>query len=187
MKHRLIQLGILAVLVLGCGKSDPEAQWFTSPTKVVEGLMHAYETRNDSLYAALLAEDFRYYFEPAGTDSLDILGWGKEEEVVATGNLFRTPDVESLRFRLEYDQARGATGSHRDGWMLVPVRGGELVVSVRDKEPMQVALNRQELVMRPARRGKQDGWEIVEWHDYPAPPAEMAPSGGDEDGAEDGG
>lgn len=156
----------------GCGKpEDPNAQWFSSPTKVVDGLMHAYETRNDSLYAAFLADDFRYYFEPAGADSLGVLGWGKEEEVVATGNLFRTPDVESLRFTLKHGAARPADGPDRDGWMVVPVSGGEMVVSVKNKDAMEVPLNRQEIVLRPVTHDNAvRKWEIVEWHDYPAPP-----------------
>jgi len=170
-------LPLLVLVGFGCGgcggQKDPNAEWFSSPTKVVDGLTHAYETRNDSLYAAFLADDFRYYFEPAGADSLGILGWGKEEEVVATGNLFHTPDVESLRFTLKHGEARKAEGAGREGWMVVPVSGGEMVVSVRNKDAMKVPLNRQEIVLRPvARNNDVRKWEIVEWHDYPAPPDE---------------
>jgi hypothetical protein len=168
---------VLGMGLIGCGgeerprtAEDPYAEWFSSPTKVVEGIMYSYQTRNDSLYAAFLAEDFRYFFEPEGADSMDILGWGKEEEVVATGNLFRTADVDRLDFNLHYGEARPATEPGQDGWMVVPVSGGEMIVSVRNKEPMQVALNRQEIVLRPV--GSQNPtprWEVVEWHDYPAP------------------
>lgn len=177
------RIGFLTVILLvglsACGKDkgdraseDPDARWFQSPTRVVEGIMYAYQTRNDSLYAAFLAEDFHYYFEPAEGDTNDVLGWGKEEEVVATGNLFRTPDVDSLTFRLQAGNPRPANGPGRAGWMVVPVSGGEMRVLVKNKEPMEVTLNRQEIVLRPRQGSEPARWEIVEWHDYPAPDLE---------------
>jgi hypothetical protein len=172
--RQLLGVLVLGLVAWGCGGDDGDgdlnAEWFSSPTKVVEGIMHAYETRNDSLYAAFLAEDFRYYFEPQGADSSDILGWGQEEEVVATRNLFRTSDVEDLDYSLRIGKAESAKGAGRSGWMMVPVSGGELVVSVKDKDPMQVVLNRQEIMLRPAASNNPARkWEIVEWHDYPVP------------------
>ena len=65
MKRWVIFLLGATLLVVGCGKksekqpADPEAVWASSPEKVVEGLTHAYQTRDDSLYASLLADDFR--------------------------------------------------------------------------------------------------------------------------------
>ena len=178
MKRILVLTLALVWMGTGCGKghdaapSDPNAVWFSSPGKVVEGLMHAYQTRDDSLYAALLADDFRYSFEPAGADSSDILGWGKEEEVVATSNLFRTPDVDSLAYTLDAQSPRPAPDGKGKGWMVIPISGGRMVVAVKDKEPMEVQLNRQEIVVRPVRGvDKATRWEIVEWHDYPQPEA----------------
>jgi hypothetical protein len=172
---RIRILGMIAVVaagLAGCGKdrSDPEAQWFMSPDKVVQGLMHAYQTRNDTLFAAFLADDFHYYFEPEDADSLDVLGWGKEEEVVGTVSLFRTPDVVSLDYRLDYGPARSVIGAGKEGWMLVPVAGGRMTISVKDKDPVKVELNRQEILMRPE---STDRWRIVEWHDYPAPEGDV--------------
>jgi len=178
MRKIALLVMLLVVGVTACSKSkqappeDPAARWFSSPAQVVEGIMYAYQTRNDSLYAAFLAENFHYYFEPAGGDSNDVLGWGKEEEVVATGNLFRTPDVDSLSFHLMAGNPRPAPGPGRAGWMVVPVSGGEMRVIVRNKEPMEVTLNRQEIVLRPVAGSESPRWEIVEWHDYPAPDLE---------------
>lgn len=171
--RRILWLPVLLLITSSCGKDkddqDPNARWFSSPTKVVEGIMHAYETRDVDLYASFLSDDFRYYFEPQGADSADVLGWGKEEEVVATGNLFRTQDVESLAYSLEFGKAKSATGAGREDWMIVPVSGGEMVVAVHDKEPMEVVLNRQEIVLRPLGGGNASRkWEVIEWHDYPA-------------------
>ena len=159
---------VLALMALGsgCGRKGSD------PAEVVQGLMHAYVTRDDSLYASLLAEDFKYSFEPAGADSADILQWGKEEEVMSTGNLFRTADVEQIAYRLDYSVARPAGGSGREGWMIIPVQGGQLRVVVRNKEPWQVDLNRQEILVRPREAAKTRGaigWEIVEWRDFPVP------------------
>ena len=164
----VVVLGL--VLLAGCGKKekppeDPNAVWSSTPAKVVEGIMHAYSTRDDRLYASLLAEDFRYYFKPQGPDSTDILGWGKDEEVVATGNLFKTPDVEKLSYTLNAGTPRAGS---QDGWMVVPVAGGVMVVSVKGKEPMTVNLNRQEIVVRKTATDPPR-WEIMEWHDFPAP------------------
>lgn len=170
MRHLtwFLVLGVLA----GCGgddkAEDPYAEWFSSPTRVVEAIMHVYETRDDSLYAALFADDFLYYFEPQGADSFDILSWGKGEEVTATGNLLNTEDVEGVTYNLRIGTALAASGSGRQGWMMVPVEGGSMVVSVRNKEPMTVIFNRQEFFLRP-RNHPDRKWEIVEWHDYPEP------------------
>jgi hypothetical protein len=175
MNRRLICVLGMAVLLIGCGGKDraavddPSAKWFSEPSMVIEGIMHAYETRDDSLYAALLADDFRYIFEPEGADSADVLGWGKEEEVTATGNLFRTRDVEGLSYSLDAGQPQPASGADRGRWMVIPISGGRMEVIVRDKEPMRVRLNRQEIVVRPVGDDKPPKrWEIVEWHDYPA-------------------
>ncbi len=179
MKRRLIcVLGAVALvaglMAAGCGTKDeaesvdPDAKWTSNPTMIVDAIMHAYDTRNDSLYASLLADDFRYIFEPDGADSADVLGWGKEEEVTATGNLFRTHDVEGLSYHLEAGAPQPATGPGQDGWMVIPISGGRMEVNVRDKEPMRVQLNRQEIFVRPV--GDDDPpkrWEIVEWRDYP--------------------
>ena len=175
MKHVWLCSFLLIPFAVGCGggddqPKDPYAEWFSAPSKVVDGIMYAYETRNDSLFAAFLAEDFRYFFEPEGADSLDILGWGKEEEVVGTGSLFKTADVEKLDYTLDYGQAQSAEGAGRDGWMVIPVSGGKMVISVYNKDPVNVVLNRQEIILRPT--GSENStrrWEIIEWHDYPAP------------------
>ena len=54
---------------------------------------------------------------------------------------------------------------------MVPVSGGQLVISVKGKDPTIVALNRQEIVLRQTQPKK---WQIVEWHDYPVPASSAA-------------
>jgi hypothetical protein len=178
MRRLWIVLAGASLVATGCGKGkDPDARWFSSPTRVVEGIMHAYDTRNDTLFADFLSKDFRYYFEPQYADSADTLGWGKEEEVASTGSLFRTPDVTSIRLDLRYGKAHAASAPRPSEWMVVPISGGEMVVAVRDKDPMQVTLNRQEILVRPRSEKKSNRkWEVVEWHDYPNPNA-PAPGG----------
>jgi hypothetical protein len=156
-----------AAFLAGCSseQSDPHAEWFATPDKVVEGLMYAYETRNDSLWADLLADDFRYFFEPPGADSSEVLGWGKEEEVVATRGLFTSSEVSALVLRLD---AGPAVEAGQPGWMMIPVSGGEQRIEVKDKEPTHVPLNRQEIFVRPHPQDSAR-WQVIAWHDYPAP------------------
>ncbi len=161
-----VWLCLLGGFSTGCGTQpaqDGPGQWFASPEKVIEGIMHAYETRDDSLYAALLADGFRYYFEPAGADSADILGWGKEEEVVATGNLFHTVDIDSLSYSLQAGNPRPADGPGREGWMQIPVTGGRMTIVTHSREPMEVLLNRQVIYLNK----REERWQIIEWRDYP--------------------
>lgn len=158
-------------LVAGCGKKegkDAFAKWSASPEKVVQGIMTAYETRNDSLYAAFLAEDFRYIFEPEGSDSSDVLTWGKGEEVLSASSLFRTPDVTTVRLILNAGAARPGKGPGGEERQVVPVSGGELTITVKDKEPTVVKLNRQEIVMRRSPGSEKPRWQVVEWHDFPS-------------------
>jgi len=169
MKRAWIWILVLAVTgsMTACGKKGSNtAKYFEKPEKVIQGLMAAYETRNDTLYAALLADDFRYSFEPQGGDSVDVLGWGKEEEVLSASSLFKTPDVQSVRYKLYAGAPKAAEGAGRQGWIAIPVSGGQLVISVKGKDPTIVALNRQEIVMRQTQPKR---WQIVEWHDYPVP------------------
>jgi len=169
--------------MVGCGGDKAEKQappgtektsvWRATPEKVVEGIMHAYEARDDSLYASLLADDYRYFFEPPDAKPEDVLGWGKEEDLVSTGNLFRTEDVKDLSFKLEAGPAesvsrpaaRKGDPAPGEAWAKIPVAGGQLKVTVSLKEPMVVDLNRQEILLRK----DPGGWRIVEWHDFPAP------------------
>jgi hypothetical protein len=169
----LLVVFVLALGLAACGGSGGSEEasdpgWASSPEKVVEGLMTAYTDRNDSLYAALLADEFRYTFVPAGTDSAEVLGWGKEEDLVATANLFRTPDVT----RLTLDLRTGAARESRENpdWTMVPVAGGQLRVEVADREPMVVDLNRQEIHVRPDPQ-RPDHWQVIAWYDFPAPEA----------------
>ena len=169
MKRAWIWMLVLAVGggLAACGKKGAKTdKYFEKPEKVIEGLMAAYETRDDSLYAAFLAEDFRYTFEPQGNDSIDVLGWGKEEEVLSASSLFKTPEVESVKLQLYADKPQPAGGAGREGWMAIPIKGGQLVISVKDKEPTVVALNRQEIILRQEQSSPKR-WHIVEWHDYP--------------------
>ena len=171
MTRAWIWMLVLAVAgsMTGCGKKGGNtAKYFEKPEKVIQGLMAAYETRNDSLYASFLADDFRYSFEPQGGDSL---GWGKDEEVLSASSLFKTPEVQSVRYKLYAGAPKPAQGPGRQGWMTVPVSGGQLVISVKGKDPTIVALNRQEIVMRQTQPKK---WQIVEWHDYPVPASSVA-------------
>jgi len=174
MKRAWVWMLVLVVVggMTGCGKKGGNtAKYFEKPEKVIQGLMAAYESRNDSLYASFLAEDFRYTFEPQGGDSVDVLGWGKEEEVLSASSLFKTPEVQSVRYKLYAGAPKPAEGPGRQGWMTVPVSGGQLVISVKGKDPTIVALNRQEIVMRQTQPKK---WQIVEWHDYPVPASSAA-------------
>lgn len=80
--------------------------------------------------------------------------------------------MESLSYSLEIGKIHSAEDSGREGWMIVPVPGGKLVVSVRGKAPMVVDLHPQEIMLRRVIRPNARGdlfraWEIVEWHDYP--------------------
>jgi hypothetical protein len=177
MKRAFLWFLVLG-LVVGCGKKggkDASAKWFESPEQVVQGIMVAYETRNDSLYAAFLAENFRYIFEPEGADSADVLTWGKGEEVMSASSLFRTPDVATVRLVLNAGAARAENGGvgGEERWV-VPVTGGQLTISVKDKEPTVVNLNRQELVMRRVPASPKPRWQVVEWHDFPTPPPAVA-------------
>ena len=172
MKRAWTWMLVLVVVgsMTGCGKKDGNtAKYFEKPEKVIQGLMAAYESRNDSLYASFLAEDFRYTFEPQGGDSVDVLGWGKEEEVLSASSLFKTPEVQSVRYKLYAGVPKPVEG--KQGWMSVSVSGGQLVISVKGKDPTIVALNRQEIVMRQTQPKK---WQIVEWHDYPVPTSSAA-------------
>jgi hypothetical protein len=79
--------------------------------------------------------------------------------------------VQSVRYKLYAGAPKPAEGPGRQGWMTVPVSGGQLVISVKGKDPTIVALNRQEIVMRQTQPKK---WQIVEWHDYPVPASSAA-------------
>ncbi len=179
MKRVVVCVLGLVLVAAGCGKGkakqEADGDWAASPSRVIQGLEHAYQARNDSLYAALLAPDFHYYFEPVGADSADILGWDKNEEVVATSNLFHTPDIDTLTYTLQAGEPENVVG--QPDWKAVPVSGGEMLVVVKNKDPMRVKLNRQELVMRPVKTDGHTRWEIVQWHDYPNPASEEGSGG----------
>lgn len=173
MTVRILCLALMGIALAACGGKGDQAgssadsqSWDSSPDRVVQGIMHAYATRDDSLYASLLADEYRYRFQPPGENSDDALGWGREEDIVSTGNLFRTPEVRALTFDLKVEPARPVEGSPE--LMMVPVSGGELRVEVADKEPMQQMLNRQEIYLR-RDSADPERWRIVEWKDFPAP------------------
>ena len=175
MKSLLI-LALLLAACVGCsgGDSTPAQEaaqvpaafdrWLATPEDVIKGVMHAYETRNDSLYASLLAEEFTYQFEPPGAGPEDILSWGREEEVMATGSLFQTPELESVTLSLDYAEAQQVS----DARVMIPVSGGELRLDVKEKDATLVTLNRQEIFLSPHPSDK-GRWQIVAWHDYPSP------------------
>jgi hypothetical protein len=48
---------------------------------------------------------------------------------------------------------------------MIPISGGELRVEVKDKDPMLVTLNRQEIYVR----NDDSRWQVIQWRDYPEP------------------
>lgn len=93
MTHRTLALTLIAFALTGCGdkSTDPRppagAPVWSTPVAAANAVASIWSSRDDTHYAALLTEDFRFVFAP--DDTLGATPWSREDERIATGNVFR--------------------------------------------------------------------------------------------------
>jgi len=175
---------LLSFLALGCSDddADPESSPYLVPTSTYNILYNfevAYREQDPEAYAGLLADDFRFYFDPATRDQLGIESWTKSEDALATGGLFEAPEVTKIVIELNYPtDDQPATGAGRERWRLRRVTDDYLSVDFapagQEVTTFRVENQTQDFYFRQGRSAADtlassptsDDWYLVEWRDH---------------------
>lgn len=182
---------LLSFLALGCSDddADPEASPYLAPTStanILSNFQVAYSHRDSEAYAGLLADDFRFYLDPATRNQLGIESWTKSEDALATGGLFDAPEVTKIVIELNYPtDDQPATGTGRERWRLRRVTGVYLDVDFapagQEVTTFRVENQTQDFYFRQGRSAADtlassptaDDWYLVEWRDHGTEPAAL--------------
>jgi hypothetical protein len=168
-----------------CDSYAPDFPDQTSPANDLKKLQTAYQRRDPIAYAELLADDFRFYFDPATRDEYNLPEfWTRLEDSTCTANLFASDEISELRLSvLEYDPAPEVVSEPgREAWRLIRVPDQKLEVDQKPRpgEPEGITYvihgQRHDFYFR---KGRSPGdtlaspssqlWFIVEWRDSGRP------------------
>jgi hypothetical protein len=189
MFHRLfcaMLLGLSPILA-GCASDDdtcdscpPDPGYVaqTSPDNVLNKFQASYRARDINAYAELLAEDFRFFFDPATRNDLGIESWDAGQDSAATGALFESPVVTDITINLMYPAGDDTvTGAGRERWRHKRVTEVFLDVDVQptggELTTYRVENQTQDFYFRQGRTPADtlessptaDDWYLVEWRD----------------------
>ena len=185
---RMMAVGAVLAMVIGlAGCSDDEDEP-AGPTPVshansdsiMAAFQRAYRLRDADMYAQLLADDFRFFFDPATRQQLGIESWDRMADSVHTGALFESPEVTKIVIDLKYPFGdMQATGPERSTWRLKRITDVYLDVDfmpIGQPEPttFRVEDQTQSFYFRRGRTAADtlsgsptSGlWYLVEWRDH---------------------
>jgi len=144
----------------------------STPQAVFEALQQAYRTRDVALYRELLAPEFAFRFRPEDAAELESDTWTREDDLLGTEALFRSPEVREIDIELVALEATQPSEVQfaEDVQMIRVTRTALTVLESRDAF---FVFDQQDFFFRPGREadGEDSGrWYLLEWRD-------LAPSG----------
>jgi hypothetical protein len=162
----------------GCPSIPPQ----TVPAEDLKKLKWAYVQRDPISYAELLADDFRFYFDPATREEHDLPEfWTRVEDSTCTARLFSSEEISNVRLSVtEYDPVPELVNElGREKWRLIRMTDVKLEVDQRlqpgeaDGITYLIEGQRHEFYFRKGRTPADtlttsqsaQLWFIVEWHD----------------------
>lgn len=159
-----------AILLGGClftadridPTSDSKAALATSPEKLFEMLVAAYESRSVTRLDALLADDYLFVADAASLQSGAEGTWGKEQEKERARRMFAA--ISEVRLKVQFDPVGIPESAPRETtWTVYDMR----MEMVYDGQPWEVASTRTEFRLRA--EATADGptlYKIVRWSDF---------------------
>jgi hypothetical protein len=168
-------------LGLGCGSDhNPTGPDLTTSAGVMKALETAYSRKDRDAYAALLAEDFRFYFENDTRAEFDLPEfWTLPDELSATQKIFSSTRLRTVDIELSYTDAVPANEVDRETWLRSSVTDTHLELALAaggsELEETTLIIDGQAQLLY-LRKGKNpadtlatsatsDRLYIVEWHD----------------------
>jgi len=144
----------------------------SSPQAVFEALQEAYRTRDTALYQELLAPEFTFRFQPVDAAELETDTWTREDDLLGTEALFRSPDVRKIDIELVALEATQPSEVQfaEDVQM---IRVTQTALTVLESRDAFLVYDQQDFFFRPGHEadGEDPGrWYLLEWRD-------LAPSG----------
>lgn len=196
MKSTWLRTAVIAGFViagLGCGGDDSvTGPDLTTIDGVLESLQESYLRRNPGAYAALLADDFRFFLDPVTAAAEGAPeSWGRNEDVAATTSLLTSDRVRDIRMDLEHDPVLPANELGRESWYRDPVKDTFLEVDLApdpgefEETTLSIRGQKQTIYLRKgkspadtlATSDTADRFYIVEWRDHGRPHFAASPPG----------
>lgn len=95
-----------------------------SSDNVLKNLETVLKNRDSEQFPNLLADDFRFYFDSATRDSLQLPEfWNKSQDSLAVTRLLSAPEVKDIRVRLQYNPSPSPVNEvGREDWLMIEGR-----------------------------------------------------------------
>lgn len=127
----------------------------TTPEEVLQNFKIAYTFRDSLLYSNVLDTTFIFsYFDPDEATSGQMVSWGREEDLLTTGRMFRHFQVADLVWNETISESEGETISEMS-------RGFDLTL-VDEKNSYRIS-GRATFVFK---KGNDEKWRIQRWKDF---------------------
>lgn len=145
-----------------------------SPQAFLARFADAWQHRDLDAYAALLTEDFRFYFGDAEGQAQHPDGWGKADELASASNLFRgradRPDRPRARsIALEFGAVSVLADPEfpcdREHYALIDARRVVLTIELEGGGRLGAVGNH---AYRVVRGSVNEAWRLRRWHEEPA-------------------
>ena len=159
----------------GCCSGDPCPPWTaysqpTAPESLITNLQVAYRNREIEHYAALLAPEFIFKFQPIDANDIGTPFWTRDQDSSGTRALLTTTEVSDIRINLIYgDRDSIFDLSPPVDTLRVRIITTDLQVDQTDGTTW-VVTDQQDFFFRKGKLTKGENplyWWIYEWDDLP--------------------
>jgi hypothetical protein len=113
------------VVLTSCGEDDPRPKsaynYGNTPDLLLKDFQIAWRAQDETRYAELLSDDFRFYFDPDTRSDKGLPEfWNRFTDSTQTSRVFHSTEVNDIRLTMQYSPVPVSVAEHSN-WSLINV------------------------------------------------------------------